>query len=82
LLHFLPRWWSQDDVEQLKAMAGNYSREKIASQLKRGPSAVAVKAHQLGISLRRKGFSDHGLGTRGSRDTASQREPGQPVRSR
>jgi hypothetical protein len=67
---FLHRW-TRDDVEKLKAMAGNYSREKIAAELKRGPSAVAVKAHQLGVSLRRKGFSDHGSGKIGSGNTAS-----------
>jgi hypothetical protein len=53
------RHWSQDDVEKLKAMAGNTPRAKIAAELQRAPSALAVKAHQLGISLRLKGRSDH-----------------------
>ena len=46
------RRWSSDDIEKLKSMAGKYSRQKIAAELERGPTAVAVKAHQLRISLR------------------------------
>lgn len=71
------RHWSQDDVEKLKEMAGNIPRAKIAAELQRAPSALAVKAHQLGISLRLKGRS----GTLGSGNTASQREPEQSARS-
>ena len=44
--------WTSEDLEKLKAMAGNHRRETIAADLNRGVSSVAVKAHQLGISLR------------------------------
>ena len=54
--HFVRRW-SSDDIEKLKAMAGKYSREQIAAELERGPSAIAVKAHQLRISLQCKGLA-------------------------
>ena len=56
-------------------------RAKIADELHRAPSALAVKAHQLGISLRLKGRSDHSSGTLGSGNTASHREPGRLARS-
>ena len=46
------RPWTSDDLEKLKAMAGNHRRDEIAAELNRGVSSVAVKAHQLGISLR------------------------------
>ena len=46
------RPWTSEDLETLKAMAGNHRREEIAAELNRGVSSVAVKAHQLGISLR------------------------------
>ncbi|MET4474133.1 hypothetical protein ABIA95_007984 [Bradyrhizobium sp. LA8.1] len=54
----LVRRWTSDDIGKLKEMAGKHSREKIAAELGRGPSAIAVKAHQLNISLR-CGRSDH-----------------------
>lgn len=44
--------WTSEDLEKLKAMAGNHRRETIAAELNRGVSSVAVKAHELGISLR------------------------------
>jgi hypothetical protein len=68
--HFVRRW-SSDDIGKLKAMAGKYPREKIAAELERGPSAIAVKAHQLRISLRWKGLSDHSARTPGSGNTTS-----------
>jgi hypothetical protein len=37
-------------------MAGNHRRETIAAELNRGVSSVAVKAHQLSISLRYHGL--------------------------
>ncbi|APG09840.1 hypothetical protein JQ582_41190 [Bradyrhizobium japonicum] len=46
------RPWTSEEIEKLKAMAGNHRREKIAAELNRGAPAVALKAHQLGISLR------------------------------
>jgi hypothetical protein len=39
---------------------------KAAAELERGPSAIAVKAHQLRISLRRKGLTVHTANTPGS----------------
>jgi hypothetical protein len=45
------RPWTSEDLEKLKAMAGNHRREEIAAELNRGVSSVAVKAHQLSISL-------------------------------
>jgi hypothetical protein len=44
--------WTSEEIEKLRAMAGNHRREKIAAELNRGAPAVALKAHQLGISLR------------------------------
>ena len=44
--------WTPEEIEKLRAMAGNHRREKIAAELNRGAPAVALKAHQLGISLR------------------------------
>ena len=59
------RRWTSDDIGKLKEMAGKQSREKIAAELGRGPSAIAVKAHQLRISLRWKGLSHHTAATTG-----------------
>ena len=59
------RRWSSDDIEKLKSMAGKYSRQKIAAELERGPTAVAVKAHQLRISLQ-LGLPDHTANSQGS----------------
>ncbi|WP_135217243.1 hypothetical protein [Bradyrhizobium sp. MOS001] len=50
------RPWTSEDLEKLKAMAGNHRREAIAAELNRGVSSVAVKAHQLSISLRYYGL--------------------------
>ena len=49
------RRWTAEDIEKLKAMAGKLPRGKIAEQLGRGPMSVAVKAHQLKVSLRTRG---------------------------
>jgi hypothetical protein len=46
------RRWSEDDIAVLMKMAGKHSSTKIASALGRGVSGVAVKAHELDISLR------------------------------
>jgi hypothetical protein len=48
-----PRW-TKEDIEKLKDLAGKYPRETIATHLGRGASSIAVKAHQLRISLRLK----------------------------
>lgn len=62
--HFVRRW-TTSDIEKLKAMAGKHSRQKIASELERGQSAISVKAHQLRISLRVKGLPDPTAAGRG-----------------
>jgi hypothetical protein len=41
-----------DDVTKPRQLAGKHPRNAIATQLGRGPSALAVKAHQLKVSLR------------------------------
>ncbi|MBR1302476.1 hypothetical protein [Bradyrhizobium sp. AUGA SZCCT0042] len=48
------RRWSEDDIARLRGMAKNFPAAHIASELGRGISAVAVKAHELQISLRMK----------------------------
>jgi hypothetical protein len=52
------RRWTASDIEKLQEMAGKQPRKKIAAELGRAPGAIAVKAHQLRISLR-CGQSDH-----------------------
>lgn len=44
--------WTADDIAKLKNLAQKQTRKVIAAELGRSPSATAVKAHQLGISLR------------------------------
>jgi hypothetical protein len=46
------RRWTADDVTRLRQLAGKHPRNAIAAQLGRGPSALAVKAHLLRVSLR------------------------------
>jgi hypothetical protein len=46
------RRWTADDVTKLRQLAGKHPRNAIAAQLGRRPSALAVKAHQLKVSLR------------------------------
>jgi hypothetical protein len=48
------RLWSESDLAKLRSMAQKKSATQIAAELGRGVSAVAVKAHELGISLRVK----------------------------
>jgi len=48
----LRRRWSADDVARLRQLAGIHPRNAIAAGLDRAPSALAVKAHQLKVSLR------------------------------
>lgn len=48
------RAWSKDDLKVLKSMARTkVGVQKISKALKRTPGATAVKAHTLGVSLRR-----------------------------
>jgi hypothetical protein len=44
--------WTADDVAKLKNLAQKQTRKTIAAELGRSQSATAVKAHQLGISLK------------------------------
>jgi hypothetical protein len=49
----LRRRWSADDVTKLRQLlAGIHPRNAIAAHLGRAPSALAVKAHQLKVSLK------------------------------
>ncbi|WP_156929080.1 SANT/Myb-like DNA-binding domain-containing protein [Bradyrhizobium sp. th.b2] len=51
------RSWTAEEIEKLKAMAGKLPTGKIAEHLGRGPMAIAMKAHQLKVSLRTRGDS-------------------------
>jgi hypothetical protein len=44
--------WTGDDIVKLKNLAQKKRCEVIAAELGRSPSATAVKAHQLGLSLK------------------------------
>jgi hypothetical protein len=46
------RRWTADDIAKLKNMAQKEPSANVAAQLGRSVSATAVKAHQLGISLK------------------------------
>ena len=46
------RHWSADDVAKLRQLAGIHPRNAVAARLGRAPSALAVRAHQLKVSLR------------------------------
>ena len=46
------RRWTEDDIAKLKNMAQKAPSAKVAEQLGRSVAATAVKAHQLGISLK------------------------------
>ena len=46
------RRWTADDIAKLKNMAQKEQCANIAAQLGRSAGATAVKAHQLGISLK------------------------------
>ena len=46
------RAWTSSDVRELKSLAKNKAGvARIAKVLKRTAGAIAVKAHQLGVSL-------------------------------
>ena len=53
--------WTPEDIQTLKTLAQKYPTAAIANQLGRSVGALAVKAHQLKLSLRLKkkgwGFS-------------------------
>jgi len=44
--------WTTDDIEKVRQLAGTCRTEEIARQIGRSPSSLAVKAHELKISLR------------------------------
>lgn len=45
------RTWTNDEIAKLKRMAGRIPRDQIAAKLGRSPSATAMEASKLGISL-------------------------------
>ena len=46
------RGWTADDILRLKELAQTCPPAQIAAQLGRSPSATAVKAHELKLSLK------------------------------
>jgi hypothetical protein len=46
------RPWSEDDIAELKSLAGALPVLEIAAKLRRSPGAVTVEACKLGLSLR------------------------------
>ena len=48
----MPKHWSNQDIERLRSLAQTRKAADIAAELGRTPGSLAVKAHQLGISLR------------------------------
>ena len=48
------RRWTENDIAKLREMARKKPLPQIASDLGRGVSAVAMKAHELNLSLRMK----------------------------
>jgi hypothetical protein len=46
------RRWSADDNSRLRKLARRYPRAYIAALLGRSPSATAVQAHKLKLSLK------------------------------
>jgi hypothetical protein len=44
--------WTADDIAELKNLVQKQPCAVTACQLGRSPSATAVKAHQLGVSLK------------------------------
>ena len=56
------RRWSGDDISKLKMLAQKHPAATIAEQLGRSPAALAVKAHELKLSLKlKRPTSDHQL---------------------
>jgi hypothetical protein len=44
--------WTNKDIETLRALAKRRKAADIAAELGRSPGSIAVKAHQIGVSLR------------------------------
>jgi hypothetical protein len=51
----LKRVWTDDEIAKLRSLAGKIPVKDIAAELGRSPSAVAVEACKLGLSLRWRG---------------------------
>ena len=64
------RRWKEEDLAKLQAMAGKELGERIAAELGRSCAALAVKASELGLSLRTKP-----RGGRGKRRMAPEQSP-------
>lgn len=45
------RTWTNDEIAELKRMAGLIPRDRIAAKLGRSPGATAMEASKLNISL-------------------------------
>ena len=48
------RSWTAEDLAKLQNMAGKYPTAQIAAKLGRGFASIAMKAHEMQISLRTK----------------------------
>jgi hypothetical protein len=59
--------WTADDVAKLKSLAQKQRLSAIAAELGRSRGATAVKAHQLGVSLKMSNGTVRNLG--GGRDS-------------
>jgi hypothetical protein len=49
---YIRRGWTAEDIEKLKRLAGKRPLAEIAAEVSRTPGALAVKAHELKISLK------------------------------
>jgi hypothetical protein len=45
------KYWTKDDIRQLKALAGTMPKARIARTLRRSEAAVTFKAFKLRLSL-------------------------------
>jgi len=52
------RRWSGEDIKILKDLAQKLPAANIAARLGRSPAALAVKAHELRVSLRVNGQAE------------------------
>jgi hypothetical protein len=53
------RRWTKDEIDTLRSWAQKQRVADIAAGLGRSSSSIAVKAHQLGISLKVRQHSNH-----------------------
>lgn len=61
------RPWTDEEITKLRSMAQRYPARTIAAELGRGVFAVAVKAHQLRLSLKVKSKAQEPLVDPGGR---------------